>query len=118
MPQHDVVELPALSPTMSQGTLVSWEKKEGDEVKRGDVVAQVETDKATMDMEVPRHGFIAKFLVGAGTKDIPLGMVSTRECVCVCVCALSTGRERVQSFVWRGTHSSNAVVHTCVFKLA
>ncbi|KAL5493444.1 hypothetical protein EMCRGX_G014628 [Ephydatia muelleri] len=73
LPQHNVVDLPALSPTMSQGTLVSWDKKEGEEVRRGDVVAQVETDKATMDMEAPRHGFIAKFLVGTGTKDILLG---------------------------------------------
>ena len=55
---------------------MSWDKKEGEEVRRGDVVAQVETDKATMDMEAPRHGFIAKFLVGTGTKDILLGTVS------------------------------------------
>ena len=101
-PQHNVVDLPALSPTMSQGTLVSWEKKEGQEVRRGDIVAQVETDKATMDMESPRNGFIAKLLLPGGTKDIALGTVSIvvkvarRSCVsvyvhvcvrvCLCVC--------------------------------
>ena len=116
MPQHDVVELPALSPTMSQGTLVSWEKKEGDEVKRGDVVAQVETDKATMDMEVPRHGFIAKFLVGAGTKDIPLGMVSTRECVCVCVCVCFIHRAGKGTILCVARHSlfECSRAHVCV----
>lgn len=81
-----MVDLPALSPTMSLGNLVSWDKKEGQQVRRGDVVAQVETDKATMDMESPRNGFIAKFLVSGGTKDIPLGTVSVYGGGCYYVC--------------------------------
>ena len=60
---------------MEQGTIVSWEKEEGDEVEEGDIIAQVETDKATMDMETTTGGFIAKILMPAGSKDIPLGTV-------------------------------------------
>ena len=81
---------------------MSWDKKEGEEVRRGDVVAQVETDKAIMDMEAPRHGFIAKFLVGTGTKDILLGTVSALYMCGVLgrggvghVRALCAGREKV-----------------------
>ena len=61
---------------MEQGTIVSWDKQEGDEVDEGDIIAQVETDKAVMDMETTESGFIAKILVPAGTKDIPLQTVS------------------------------------------
>jgi len=50
--------------------------EEGATVSEGDILAQVETDKATMDMETPREGYLAKILVPAGTKDIPLGTVS------------------------------------------
>ena len=76
LPEHKEVKLPALSPTMSTGTIVSWEKQEGEEVMDGDVLAQVETDKATMDMDSPRSGFLAKIIIPAGTKDIPLGKVA------------------------------------------
>lgn len=58
------------------GTIVSWDKEEGDELSEGDVLAQIETDKATMDMETPREGYLAKILLPAGTKDIPLGKVN------------------------------------------
>ncbi len=58
-----------------------WEKEEGDELEEGDVLAQIETDKATMDMETPREGYLAKILVPAGTKDIPLGDVSHVICI-------------------------------------
>ena len=68
--------MPALSPTMSTGTIVSWEKQEGEEVMDGDVLAQVETDKATMDMDSPQSGFLAKIVIPEGTKDIPLGKVA------------------------------------------
>ena len=61
---------------MFPGTIASWEMEEGAAVSEGDVLAQVETDKATMDMETPREGYLAKILVPAGTKDIPLGSVS------------------------------------------
>ena len=86
LPEHTVVKLPALSPTMELGTIVSWEKKEGDEIAEGDTLAQVETDKATMDMEWASAGYLAKILIPEGTKDIPLGKVSVCVCVCVCVC--------------------------------
>ena len=76
LPPHKLIKLPALSPTMEQGTIVSWDKQEGDEVDEGDIIAQVETDKAVMDMETTESGFIAKILVPAGTKDIPLQTVS------------------------------------------
>lgn len=55
---------------------MSWEKEEGDELIEGDILAQIETDKATMDMETPREGYLARILLPAGTKDIPLGKVS------------------------------------------
>lgn len=61
---------------MLLGTIVSWEKEEGEELIEGDILAQIETDKATMDMETPREGYLAKILLPAGTKDIPLGKVS------------------------------------------
>lgn len=72
-PSHIKVKLPALSPTMEMGTIVSWEKKEGDLLSEGDLLAEIETDKATMGMETPEEGYLAKILIPAGTKDIPLG---------------------------------------------
>lgn len=60
---------------METGTIISWEKQEGEEVSEGDVLAQVETDKATMDMECPSDGYLAKILMPAGSKDLPLGKV-------------------------------------------
>jgi len=75
-PTHTIVKLPAMSPTMEKGNIQSWSKSVGDEVKEGDVLAQVETDKATMDMESSDEGFLAKILSPAGTKDVPLGTTS------------------------------------------
>lgn len=67
------VPLPALSPTMESGSIVSWDKKEGDQLSEGDLLAEIETDKATMAFETPEEGFLAKILVPAGTKGVPLG---------------------------------------------
>ena len=67
------VPLPALSPTMESGSLVSWDKKEGDQLSEGDLLAEIETDKATMAFETPEEGYLAKILVPAGTKGVPLG---------------------------------------------
>lgn len=72
-PDHIKVKLPALSPTMEMGTIVSWEKKEGDRLNEGDLLAEIETDKATMGMETPEEGYLAKILIPAGEKDVPLG---------------------------------------------
>jgi len=72
-PPHMRVALPALSPTMELGTIVSWEKKEGDQVSEGDLLCEIETDKATMGFETPEEGYLAKIVIQAGSKDIPIG---------------------------------------------
>merc|ERR1719460_2877952 len=72
-PPHVKVNLPALSPTMEAGTIVSWEKKEGDQVSEGDLLCEIETDKATMGFETPEEGYLAKIFIEAGTRDIPIG---------------------------------------------
>ncbi|MBV9430500.1 MAG: pyruvate dehydrogenase complex E1 component subunit beta [Hyphomicrobiales bacterium] len=64
------VLMPALSPTMEQGKLAKWLKKEGDTVKSGDVIAEIETDKATMEVEAVDEGVLAKILVGDGTENV------------------------------------------------
>ncbi|MGA2057315.1 MAG: pyruvate dehydrogenase complex dihydrolipoamide acetyltransferase [Bradyrhizobium sp.] len=67
--------MPALSPTMEKGNLARWLKKEGDKVKSGDVIAEIETDKATMEVEAVDEGTIAKILVPEGTQDVPVNDV-------------------------------------------
>ncbi len=62
--------MPALSPTMEQGNLVKWHKKEGDAVKSGEVLAEIETDKATMEVEAVDEGILIKILVEAGSQDV------------------------------------------------
>jgi pyruvate dehydrogenase E2 component (dihydrolipoamide acetyltransferase) len=64
------VLMPALSPTMEKGKLAKWLKKEGDRVKSGDVLAEIETDKATMEVEAVDEGTIGKLLIAAGTDDV------------------------------------------------
>ena len=64
--------MPALSPTMDKGNLAKWLKKEGDRVKPGDVIAEIETDKATMDYEAIDEGTLAKIVVPEGTQDVPV----------------------------------------------
>jgi pyruvate dehydrogenase E2 component (dihydrolipoamide acetyltransferase) len=67
--------MPALSPTMEKGNLAKWLKKEGDKVKSGDVIAEIETDKATMEVEAVDEGTLAKILVPEGTADVPVNNV-------------------------------------------
>jgi pyruvate dehydrogenase E2 component (dihydrolipoamide acetyltransferase) len=67
--------MPALSPTMEKGNLAKWLKKEGDKVKSGDVIAEIETDKATMEVEAIDEGTLAKILVPEGTQDVPVNDV-------------------------------------------
>src|ERR671927_1376023 len=62
--------MPALSPTMTEGTLARWLKKEGDEVHSGDVIAEIETDKATMEYEAVDEGRIGKIIVPEGAQGI------------------------------------------------
>src|SRR5437764_15063868 len=67
--------MPALSPTMEKGNLAKWLKKEGDQVKSGDVIAEIETDKATMEVEAIDEGTLAKILVPEGTQDVAVNDV-------------------------------------------
>lgn len=79
-PDHIKVQLPALSPTMETGTIISWQKKEGEKLNEGDLLAEIETDKATMGFETPEEGYLAKILVPAGTKNVAIGKL-----VCIIV---------------------------------
>src|SRR5271154_4429916 len=73
--------MPALSPTMEKGNLAKWLKKEGDKVKTGDVLAEIETDKATMEYEAVDDGTLAKILVPEGSANIavnqPIAILAT-----------------------------------------
>ena len=74
---------------MELGTIVSWEKQEGDELGEGDLLAQIETDKATMEFETPEEGFLAKIVLPAGSKDVPIGKL---------LCIIVENKEDVDSF--------------------
>src|ERR1700688_2362265 len=67
--------MPALSPTMEKGNLARWLKKEGDKIKSGDVIAEIETDKATMEYEAVDEGTLAKIVVPEGTQDVAVNAV-------------------------------------------
>ncbi|KAL2949444.1 hypothetical protein AAZX31_20G176200 [Glycine max] len=70
---HEVLGMPALSPTMTQGNIAKWRKKEGEKIEVGDVLCEIETDKATLEFESLEEGFLAKILVPEGSKDVPVG---------------------------------------------
>mmetsp|Transcript_1453 Transcript_1453/g.3350 ORF Transcript_1453/g.3350 Transcript_1453/m.3350 type:complete len:484 (-) Transcript_1453:72-1523(-) len=81
-PHHELVGLPALSPTMETGTIASWNMEEGDSFGPGDVICSVETDKATVDFEAQDDGFVARILVGAGGDELEVGspiMITVEE---------------------------------------
>lgn len=69
------VLMPALSPTMTEGKLAKWHVKEGDEVNSGDVIAEIETDKATMEVEAVDEGIVGKIIVNEGTEQVPVNDV-------------------------------------------
>ncbi|XP_022960508.1 dihydrolipoyllysine-residue acetyltransferase component 1 of pyruvate dehydrogenase complex, mitochondrial isoform X1 [Cucurbita moschata] len=73
LPPHIVLEMPALSPTMNQGNIAIWRKKEGDKIEVGDVICEIETDKATLEFECLEEGYLAKILAPEGSKDVPVG---------------------------------------------
>ncbi|XP_071372097.1 dihydrolipoyllysine-residue acetyltransferase component of pyruvate dehydrogenase complex, mitochondrial isoform X10 [Centroberyx affinis] len=75
LPPHQKVELPALSPTMQTGTIARWEKKEGEKINEGELIAEVETDKATVGFEILEECYLAKILVPEGTQDVAVGAV-------------------------------------------
>ncbi|KAH8248591.1 hypothetical protein KR032_001157 [Drosophila birchii] len=89
LPEHMRVPLPALSPTMERGSIVSWEKKEGDKLNEGDLLCEIETDKATMGFETPEEGYLAKILIQGGTKDVPVGQL---------LCIIVPDQESVAAF--------------------
>ena len=65
---------------MESGSIASWLKEEGEKLEEGDVLAQIETDKATMDFETPDEGYLAKIVAPTGTKDLPVGKVVCLLC--------------------------------------
>ena len=75
-PPHTVVSMPALSPTMTAGNIGTWQKKPGDTIAPGDVLVEIETDKAQMDFEFQEDGVLAKILKESGEKDVAVGNVS------------------------------------------
>ena len=69
------LKMPALSPTMEEGTLAKWLKSEGDTIEPGDIIAEIETDKATMEFEAIDDGILGKILVAEGTENVAVGTV-------------------------------------------
>ncbi|KAM0829203.1 hypothetical protein ACQ4PT_067026 [Festuca glaucescens] len=80
LPPHQDIGMPSLSPTMTEGNIAKWVKKEGDKVSPGEVLCEVETDKATVEMECMEEGYLAKIVQGDGAKEIKVG-----EIICVTV---------------------------------
>ncbi|XP_044487130.1 dihydrolipoyllysine-residue acetyltransferase component 2 of pyruvate dehydrogenase complex, mitochondrial-like [Mangifera indica] len=75
LPPHQEIGMPSLSPTMTEGNIARWLKKEGDKISPGEVLCEVETDKATVEMECMEEGYLAKILKGDGSKEIKVGEV-------------------------------------------
>ncbi|XP_042434024.1 dihydrolipoyllysine-residue acetyltransferase component 3 of pyruvate dehydrogenase complex, mitochondrial-like [Zingiber officinale] len=73
LPPHQAIGMPSLSPTMTEGNIARWLKKEGDKVSPDDVLCEVETDKATVEMECMEEGYLAKIIQGDGSKEIKVG---------------------------------------------
>ena len=69
------IKMPALSPTMEEGTLAKWLITEGDDVRSGDVIAEIETDKATMEVEAVEDGKLGQIMVSAGTTNVKVNAV-------------------------------------------
>jgi biotin carboxyl carrier protein len=83
-PTHTIITMPALSPTMTSGNIGTWQKNPGDALAPGDVLVEIETDKAQMDFEFQEDGVLAKLLKGSGEKDVAVGNVSLRFGYNVC----------------------------------
>ncbi|KAK3131390.1 hypothetical protein QOZ80_6AG0505770 [Eleusine coracana subsp. coracana] len=75
LPPHQEIGMPSLSPTMTEGNIAKWLKKEGDKVAPGEVLCEVETDKATVEMESMEEGYLAKIIHGDGAKEIKVGEI-------------------------------------------
>lgn len=74
-PKHTKLAMPALSPTMKNGTIATWSKKVGEKLGPGDVLCEVETDKASVGFEMQEEGYLAKILLPEGSKDVPVGQI-------------------------------------------
>ncbi|KUF80418.1 Dihydrolipoyllysine-residue acetyltransferase component of pyruvate dehydrogenase complex [Phytophthora nicotianae] len=72
-PDHEVIGLPSLSPTMETGNMSKWNMKEGDAISAGDIVCEIETDKAVVDYEATDDMYLAKILIPEGAENIPVG---------------------------------------------
>ncbi|KAL4278090.1 hypothetical protein GQ457_03G040150 [Hibiscus cannabinus] len=75
LPPHQEIGMPSLSPTMTEGNIARWLKKEGDKVVPGEVLCEVETDKATVELECMEEGYLAKIIKGDGAKEIKVGEI-------------------------------------------
>ncbi|GAV84929.1 2-oxoacid_dh domain-containing protein/Biotin_lipoyl domain-containing protein/E3_binding domain-containing protein [Cephalotus follicularis] len=75
LPPHQEIGMPSLSPTMTEGNIARWLKKEGDKISPGEVLCEVETDKATVEMECMEEGFLAKIVKEDGSKEIKVGEI-------------------------------------------
>ncbi|XP_022846956.1 dihydrolipoyllysine-residue acetyltransferase component 3 of pyruvate dehydrogenase complex, mitochondrial-like [Olea europaea var. sylvestris] len=75
LPPHQEIGMPSLSPTMTEGNIARWLKKEGDKISPGEVLCEVETDKATVEMECMEEGYLAKILRGDGSSGIKVGEI-------------------------------------------
>ncbi|VDO50050.1 unnamed protein product [Haemonchus placei] len=89
LPPCSRIALPALSPTMETGNIVSWQKKEGEQLAEGDVLCEIETDKATMSFETPEEGYLAKIVIPEGTKGVAIGKL---------LCIIVDSEDKVAAF--------------------
>lgn len=110
-PEHTVVTMPALSPTMTAGNIGTWQKQAGDTIVPGDVLVEIETDKAQMDFEFQEDGVLAKILKESGEKDVTVGnvglsasFVSLHCNANACVADRSDGRRRHRYLCLRFIH--------------
>lgn len=103
-PSHTIISMPALSPTMSAGNIGAWQKKAGDSLSPGDVLVEIETDKAQMDFEFQDEGVLAKILKDTGEKDVAVGAVCIARCAWgLAVPLLTTAKQPIGVLVEEGT---------------
>jgi pyruvate dehydrogenase E2 component (dihydrolipoamide acetyltransferase) len=93
-PPHTVITMPALSPTMTAGNIGAWQKQPGDTLAPGDVLVEIETDKAQMDFEFQEDGVLAKILKESGEKDVPVGNVRSSCSLCDTTLTTTTADSR------------------------
>src|SRR5437899_1143665 len=107
--------MPALSPTMEKGNLAKWLKKEGDNVKAGDVIAEIETDKATMEYEAIDDGVLAKIVVPEGTQDVPVNELVAPAAVAAPLAVQAPSDDKIKALFEPGSYE--VVPHDNVRKI-